>query len=615
MPAIGSTFRTDEPLLQDLLKDIDNGSIQLPDFQRGWVWDDEHIRSLIASVSLSYPIGAVMLLQMGGDGVRFKPRLVEGVEHANKVAPEHLILDGQQRLTSLYLALFSDGPVPTQTDKGEKIKRHYYLDMVKCLDENADRIDAVIGVPADRVVRGDFSRGIVLDLTTREKEYAEQMVPLRIVLDPLAFQDWRISFQEYYEHSRDKAQFMARFEREVWQRFQQYKVPVIELFKGTEKEAVCQVFEKVNTGGVTLSVFELVTATFAADDFSLREDWFGDFERAIEGRESRLHSHEPLKGTDAVAFLTAVTLLASYQNHRKSTANPRPAVSCKRRDVLRLSLDEYRQYADTVEKGFVKTAKLLVREKIFDLGSLPYTTQLIPLAATVAYLGDSFEQDAVKQMLTRWYWCGVFGELYGGGNETRYAQDIVDLVAWIEGRDLPRTVVDSTFSPIRLLSLQSRNSAAYKGLAVRLMQLGSRDFLSGDTIELNSYFDEAVDIHHVFPRAWCERESIPRFRWNSIVNKAALTSRTNRMIGGRAPSVYLETLRRNRGVRPEQLELILASHGIVSAHLESDSFDEFLRSRAVLLLGLVEGSTGKEVSGRDTVEVIQAFGGPLIASS
>jgi hypothetical protein len=147
------------------------------------------------------------------------------------------------------------------------------------------------------------------------------------------------------------------------------------------------------------------------------------------------------------------------------------------------------------------------------------------------------------------------------------------------------------------------------------MQLGSRDFLSGDTIELNSYFDEAVDIHHVFPRAWCERESIPRFRWNSIVNKAALTSRTNRMIGGRAPSVYLETLRRNRGVRPEQLELILASHGIVSAHLESDSFDEFLRSRAVLLLGLVEGSTGKAVSGRDTVEVIQAFGGPLIASS
>ena len=227
-------------------------------------------------MSLSYPIGAVMLLQIGGDGVRFKPRLVEGVDLATKVIPEHLILDGQQRLTSLYLALFSAAPVPTQTEKGEKIERHYYLDMAKCLDENADRLDAVVGIPRDRVVRADFLRRIVVDLSTREKEFVEQMVPLPILLDSASFADWRIAYQEHYENARDKAQFMARFEREVWQRFQQYKVPVIELLKGTAKEAVCQVFEKVNTGGVTLSVFELVTATFAADDYSLREDWYGD---------------------------------------------------------------------------------------------------------------------------------------------------------------------------------------------------------------------------------------------------------------------------------------------------------------------------------------------------
>ena len=327
-----------------------------------------------------------------------------------------------------------------------------------------------------------------------------------------------------------------------------------------------------------------------------------------------LHNHEPLKGTDAVAFLSAVTLLASYQAHRASAVEPRPAVGCKRRDVLRLSLEEYRRCADAIEWGFTKTAKLLMREKIFDQGSLPYATQLIPLAATVAYLGDRFEQDAVKQLIVRWYWCGVFGELYGGGNETRYAQDIVDLVAWIEGGPSPRTVVDSSFSPVRLLSLQSRNSAAYKGLAVRLMQLGSRDFLSGDPIELNSYFDEAVDIHHIFPRSWCEEMHIPRIRWNSIVNKAALTSRTNRMIGGRAPSAYLSTLKKNRGVSPQQLEVILESHGIDCAHLESDSFDQFLRSRAIVLMGLVESATGKPVSGRDTLEVIEAFGGLLTES-
>jgi uncharacterized protein with ParB-like and HNH nuclease domain len=83
MPAITSTFKSGEPSLQDILREINDGRIQLPDFQRGWVWDDDHIASLIASISLSYPIGAVMLLQTGGDGVQFQPRPVQGVQIRN----------------------------------------------------------------------------------------------------------------------------------------------------------------------------------------------------------------------------------------------------------------------------------------------------------------------------------------------------------------------------------------------------------------------------------------------------------------------------------------------------------------------------------------------------
>jgi len=117
MSAYSSTFRTGEPSLPDLLRNIRLGKIQLPDFQRGWVWDDDHIRSLIASVSLAYPIGAVMLLQSGGDGAHFMPRPVEGVGLSNVERPEQLILDGQQRMTSLYFALSSGQPVPTKTEK------------------------------------------------------------------------------------------------------------------------------------------------------------------------------------------------------------------------------------------------------------------------------------------------------------------------------------------------------------------------------------------------------------------------------------------------------------------------------------------------------------------
>lgn len=71
MPAITSTFRSSELSLSDVLRDIHIGKIQLPDFQRGRVWDEDHIRSLLASISLSYPVGAIVQLETGGDSVRF----------------------------------------------------------------------------------------------------------------------------------------------------------------------------------------------------------------------------------------------------------------------------------------------------------------------------------------------------------------------------------------------------------------------------------------------------------------------------------------------------------------------------------------------------------------
>src|SRR3954453_13915952 len=103
-------FTSDEVPLSQILEQGRTGDLQLPDFQRGWVWDDEHISSLLASISLSYPIGAVMTLQTGNPDVKLKPRVLQGAV-ANGAEPETLLLDGQQRTTSLYLALMSGQPV------------------------------------------------------------------------------------------------------------------------------------------------------------------------------------------------------------------------------------------------------------------------------------------------------------------------------------------------------------------------------------------------------------------------------------------------------------------------------------------------------------------------
>ena len=206
------------------------------------------------------------------------------------------------------------------------------------------------------------------------------------------------------------------------------------------------------------------------------------------------------------------------------------------------------------------------------------------------------------------------GEFYGGANERRYALDLPQVLAWIHDGLEPRTLVDASFSPIRLLMLRTRNSAAYKGLFALLMQLGSRDFLSGDTLELQDYFDLAIDIHHIFPRKWCLDRNLPEEKWNSVINKAPLASKTNRFIGGDAPSTYLERLQTVKAVNHDDLNAILETHAIRSGYVRIDNFHPFIRDRASRLLNLIETAMGKRIPGRDSDEVVAAFGGQLLNS-
>jgi hypothetical protein len=220
----------------------------------------------------------------------------------------------------------------------------------------------------------------------------------------------------------------------------------------------------------------------------------------------------------------------------------------------------------------------------------------------------------VRRKLAQWFWSGVFGELYGGANETRFALDMPEVIAWIHGGDLPRTVRDASFSPNRLLTIQSRLSAAYKGLMALLMKEGSDDFLSGDSIEISSYFELNIDIHHIFPKSYCEKLHLSRALWNSAVNKAPLSAKSNRVIGGKAPSLYLKAIEQNHGMASDRLDEILRSHQIEPMLLRADSFEDFIRTRAASLLDLIERAMGKAVSGRDADEVIREFGGPIPTS-
>lgn len=592
MNGASTTFDSSKSGLSELLKDIHQGKIQLPDFQRGWVWDDDHVRSLLASVSLAFPIGTLMLLQTGSEKVRFRPRLVEGVIPKDGIPyPDKLILDGQQRLTSLFQSLYSGAPVETRNARKKPIQRWYYIDIRAALSANGDREEAIISVPEDKKLR-NFRGEVIANYSTTELECAASMFPLPLVFDTAGLTQWQMAYLKVLpEQLPERLERWNRLVSEVVQRFQQYQVPVITLLKETPKEAVCQVFEKVNTGGVTLTVFELLTASFAADDFNLRDDW--------AERVARLKKRDVLTGLQSTDFLQVLTLLVTYAKREEAiqdgvSEDNAPGISCKRKEILRLEVDEYRAWAANVEEGFERAARFLHRQKIFTSRDVPYRTQIIPLAAIMAILNADADKDGILRKIEYWYWCGVLGELYGSAVETRFARDLPEVVNWVyEQAGTPRTLDDANFVRDRLYTLRTRNSAAYKGIHALLMRDGCQDFLTGQRIDTQLYFDDQMDIHHIFPRDWCDRQGIDIGVRDCIINKTPISAKTNRKIGGRAPSIYLQTVERDGGIQPERMDEILTSHLVDPDALRHDDFGTFFAAREETLLRRIEDAMGK----------------------
>lgn len=601
------SFQTDREDLRKLLDQMHEGKLQLPDFQRDWVWDDLRIRDLLASVAQGWPIGAILLLEAGGK-LRFKLRTFEGAPEHSAGLAQRLVLDGQQRLTSLYLGLRSGNPVPTYFEerkaKGE-VQRWYYFDLIKWFDSDVDKRDAVLSIPSDLVLRENIGRDIKLDLRTPEGEYAAHCVRADTVFDGPSQRAWRRGYEDFHKRADRAVDLWNRFEATVVDAITRYQVPYIQLDRETAREAVCTVFEKVNQGGKPLDTFELVTATFAGEEegFRLADDW------AVRAARMKRYSIL-LSDLAATDFLQAVTLLSSYKHRSEPNAR---AVGCRREDMLLLPLANWKANADCVEEGFCACAKLLDRERIYDPKWLPYQSQLIPMAALHAAVGPNLFIEPARSLILRWFWCGVLARLYSGTTETRFRRDMVEIPKWLEGGPEPTTVRDAEIVPGRLLRASTRNAADYKGVMALYLQAGSRDLRSGDEMERAFWFqcsrDNEVDIHHVFPSAWTKSTGV-RFA-DSILNKTPLTSQTNRSIGGRAPSQYLATIE-GRGVSRTVLDGWLKTHLFPVAELRRDDYDAFLRERARLLLDVVEEKIGKPVLGRDSEAVVREFGGDLL---
>lgn len=554
-----SIFDVNPVSLSYLLASIHQREIALPDFQRDFVWDPRATEELIESIGLRFPAGSLLRIKNGA-GFAFAPREFAGAPSLDGYPPSFLILDGQQRLTSLYQAFHGTG------------SHRYFLDLGGLLTGN-DLEDCVF------YLRQKDAKKRYGDI---EKQAAALVFPLADLFGGKhGFEGWLDRVLDRRPETGDAKTELKQHLRDLRERWvapiEGYDFPMVTLSEGTSAEAVCTIFETLNRTGVKLSVFDLLGARFWVSDVRLRDLW-------IAARKQ----HPVIEDFDVDPYY----VLQAIAIH---TAKGAPA--CKRGDVLRLTVEQIRAGWEPVVRGLAETLTLLQGEcGVMIPRWMPYLPMLVPMAALFAVCPE--KGPAVgdfRQKLLRWYWCSVFGQSYDNPPNSQSVKDYVEFRRWLAGGEPPESVARFAFDASLLRSITPRQRALYRGAITLVLRNRSRDFHKGEVITAKLIAEEQIDDHHLFPKAWLakHRPDAPETDRECVLNRTLIDRITNLLIGDRAPSDYLAEIEEKLGAQP--LAEILDSHLVPadrSGPLWRDDFPAFLAAREERLAEAIGKVTG-----------------------
>ena len=574
-----SLFEDTNPrALKELLAEIQSGQMVLPDFQRDFVWEPSATRELIVSIACNYPAGSLLRVR---DAQRaFAPREFEGAPKIDGKSHTFLVLDGQQRMTSLYQAFFGVG------------EHRYYLNLQKLIDgEDFDEALFYVRTSTKWAKR----------MESQAEQEKEMVLPLSVLRSGAAgFLAWMTSLtnkattnileqREAKIIDADSAHQSLMANQELQSALSEinakwimaiddYKFPVVTLSDKTQPDALCTIFETLNRTGVKLSVFELLTARFWPQNINLRALW------------EKAQAEQPIIADfclDPYYLLQAIALAS------------RKAPSCKRGDVLNLTASDINDWWDKVVWGMAAGFGILRDDcKVMLPKWLPYQTMLAPLAAVLARKGTlkTPEAGAHREKLKRWFWCAVFGQSYESSPNSKAAKDVTELDLWLSGGAEPESVTGVRFDPNSLRDVTPRQRAIYRGTICLVLGsgTGARDFHTQSLITGKLMEQEGIDDHHVFPDDYLAKVkgvTLARTR-DCVLNRTLIDRKTNQMISNRAPSDYLSEIQQTDGFPFDQ---VISSHNLPVGHnspLLTDDFDAFLDWRQDRLWQEIKRVTG-----------------------
>jgi hypothetical protein len=515
----------DKRKVTGLVEAAHEGKICLPNFQRDFVWTREEVADLVRSIVRGYFIGSLLLLRCDANRPPFAPVFLRGSDpSAQEPHPELLILDGQQRISSLIYALTA----PDLSLKDSSQRRWFFVNLDVLLSEPDS--DDVVFDRAKRELRG---------LDTPEVQYEQRMLPCTVLLTQQGFYRWRDGFEDWMRQTEPDMLDVYRSDwRDGWTSavtaFQTFEVPLVELPRVDDSDGesigrVCAIFEKLNSTGVDLSVYDLLTARLYRDGIRLHDLW-----NEAVNTHPLLRTWSKGKADEhkfGVLVLRTLALLRGL--------DPKPRILI---DLLPADFeDDWRRAAAAIERA-LELATLVGPDGfgVFAEKWLPGFGLIPILAALRAQIEERKLGEQERAGLRRWYWCNVFMERYSSAVESKSRKDFLEMTRyWFEDGPEPecfREADDLIGAPgFRIRDSASYASARYSGVFCLLALRNARDWRRREDIRLQELQD-----HHIFPKAFLKRHEITkRVDVNTVANRTLISNETNGKIKDQAPAYYI----------------------------------------------------------------------------
>ncbi len=574
----------------DLVKSVDNGDFVIPYFQRGYEWNPSMISDLFVSILQDYFAGMLLFWELERkfvDGQRWDP--LWGAKQTDR--PKYAILDGQQRISSLYYALKG----PEISMPGRKSCYNFYIDLNEFF--NGD-IESCVNYGHNQKY---FSLEEIL--SQKSDWISDKNLPLRIVTDENFF-----GSKEYYNWTKSYARELVQDKTDegevdlfhgkiidLIQKIRNYEFPVHVLESDRDIVDICNIFARINQKGMRLSIFDLMNAFVYPHGIELKKYW-DEVPDDFKNTDPKMNEYQ-LKQISLFKQGYCSAKYIYYLIPSKSIQK-KEADGKKKDTILVKDSQEFLSLWNTSLQNSRNVFSRLKNVGINDFGAI--STEYIPNTTMIPVMGaflweyennykSKISHEKMITVLKKWYWSAIISNDYSGSSDTVMSEDFRDLKTWLDTQDIKSirriSKVDSNFIDSLDLQQISKGSSLYKGILCILALKSAPDFFTARPLDTGTYVEGSIHDHHIFPQKVIglpsSTSTLFRKTKDSIVNRTLLLDTTNIIILNKRPSDYLEEMRtalKTDEKRESTLSLHLISRDALSA-MADNNYDKFIEER------------------------------------